>query len=62
MLLKICVGTVPARQWPGLLCSVEEERDVSGLDEGGADAVGQARQLLQAVSMEPPVPETATRG
>ncbi len=50
----------PAGQWPGFLGPGEEEGDVSGLYEWGADAVGQARQLLQAVRVQAPVPGTAT--
>ena len=34
----------------------KEEGDVAVLDHGGADAVCEARQLLQAVAVEPPVP------
>ncbi len=59
--IAIVIGSVlfysPARQRPGVLCPGEEEGDVSGLNEGGADTVGQAGQLLQAVRVQPPVPD-----
>ena len=34
----------------------EEQRDVAMLDHGGADTVGKAGQLLEAVGVKPPVP------
>ena len=46
----------PGWQGPGLVCPEEEEGDVSELDDGGGDAVGEARELLQAVGVQPPVP------
>ena len=46
----------PGWQGPWFMRPGEQERDVPMLDHGGADAVCEARQLLQAVAVEPPVP------
>ena len=41
----------PGWQGTGLVGAEEEEGDVSELDDGGGDAVSEARELLQAVSV-----------